>query len=167
MRAVYPGSFDPVTNGHLDIIRRAAQLVDELVVSVLINTAKNPLFTLEERVRLLEEATADIPNVRVDSFSGLLINYMKENDIPLIIKGLRAISDFEAEFQMALMNRRLSPGAETVFLMTANEHSYLSSSIIKEIWRLGGGVEELVPPAVSRLLAEKMSHTADRSADKL
>lgn len=155
MTAVYPGSFDPVTNGHLDIIRRAAVLVDELVVAVLVNTSKNPLFTLEERVELLRQATADIPNVRVDSFSGLLINYMKHHDIPLIVKGLRAISDFEAEFQMALMNRKLSPGAETIFLMTANENSYLSSSLVKEIYRLGGPVDALVPEVVSRLLEDK------------
>ena len=155
MTAVYPGSFDPVTNGHLDIIRRAAVLVDELVVAVLVNTSKNPLFTLEERVDLLQQATADIPNVRVDSFSGLLINYMKQHDIPLIVKGLRAISDFEAEFQMALMNRKLSPGAETIFLMTANENSYLSSSLVKEIYRLGGPVDALVPEVVSRLLKDK------------
>lgn len=156
MRAVYPGSFDPVTNGHLDIIRRAAALVDELVVAVLINTAKNPLFTLDERLELLRQVTADIPNVRVDSFSGLLINYMQEQKIPLIIKGLRAISDFEAEFQMALMNRKLSPGAETIFLMTANENSYLSSSLVKEIYRLGGTVDSLVPPAVNQLLKDKL-----------
>ncbi len=156
MRAVYPGSFDPVTNGHLDIIRRAAALVDELVVAVLINTAKNPLFTLEERLELLRQVTEDIPNVRVDSFSGLLINYMKEQDIPLIVKGLRAISDFEAEFQMALMNRKLNSGAETIFLMTANENSYLSSSLVKEIYRLGGSVESLVPPAVNQLLKDKL-----------
>lgn len=155
MTAVYPGSFDPVTNGHLDIIRRAAALVDELIVAVLINTAKNPLFTLEERVSLLREVTRDIPNVRVDSFGGLLINYMQQHDIPLIIKGLRAISDFEAEFQMALMNQKLSPGVETVFMMTANENSYLSSSIVKEIYRLGGPVDELVPPVVSQLLKDK------------
>ncbi len=155
MTAVYPGSFDPVTNGHLDIIRRAAALVDELIVAVLINTAKNPLFTLEERVSLLREVTLDIPNVRVDSFSGLLINYMQEHDIPLIIKGLRAISDFEAEFQMALMNQKLSPGVETIFMMTANENSYLSSSLVKEIYRLGGPVDELVPPVVSQLLKDK------------
>lgn len=156
MKAVYPGSFDPVTNGHLDIIRRAAILVDELIVAVLVNTAKNPLFTVEERVDLLKQVTADIPNVRVDSFSGLLINYMQEYDIPLIIKGLRAISDFEAEFQMALMNRKLSPGAETIFLMTANENSYLSSSLVKEIYRLGGAVDELVPSAVTQLLKDKL-----------
>lgn len=156
MKAVYPGSFDPVTNGHLDIIRRAAALVDELIVAVLINTAKNPLFTLDERQELLKQVTADIPNVRVDSFSGLLINYMEEQDIPLIIKGLRAISDFEAEFQMALMNRKLSPGAETVFLMTANENSYLSSSLVKEIYRLGGNVDSLVPPSVNQLLNDKL-----------
>lgn len=156
MKAVYPGSFDPVTNGHLDIIRRAALLVDELVVAVLINTAKNPLFTLEERVALLTQVTADIPNVRVDSFSGLLINYMQQNDITLIVKGLRAISDFEAEFQMALMNRKLCPGAETIFLMTANENSYLSSSLVKEIYRLGGAVDGLVPQAVSQLLKDKL-----------
>lgn len=156
MKAVYPGSFDPVTNGHLDIIRRAAVLVDELTVAVLINTAKNPLFTLDERLELLKQVTADIPNVRVDSFTGLLINYMEEQEIPLIIKGLRAISDFEAEFQMALMNRKLSPGAETVFLMTANENSYLSSSLVKEIYRLGGNVDSLVPPSVSQLLKDKL-----------
>lgn len=156
MRAVYPGSFDPVTNGHLDIIRRAAALVDELVVAVLINTAKNPLFTLEERLALLRQVTADIPNVRVDSFGGLLINYMKERNIPLIIKGLRAISDFEAEFQMALMNRKLNPDAETIFLMTANENSYLSSSLVKEIYRLGGAVDTLVPPEVNQLLKDKL-----------
>lgn len=157
MKAVYPGSFDPVTNGHLDIIRRAAALVDELVVAVLINTTKNPLFTLEERVNLLRQATGDIPNVRVDSFSGLLINYMKQQEIPLIIKGLRAISDFESEFQMAQMNCKLSEGdAETIFLMTANEHSYLSSTMVKEIYRLGGPVDALVPPAVNRLLKDKL-----------
>lgn len=156
MTAVYPGSFDPVTNGHLDIIRRAALLVDELVVAVLINTAKNPLFTLEERVSLLRQVTADIPNVRVDSFSGLLINYMQDKNINLIVKGLRAISDFEAEFQMALMNRKLSPGAETIFLMTANENSYLSSSLVKEIYRLGGAVDELVPAPVNQLLKDKL-----------
>ncbi len=156
MRAVYPGSFDPVTNGHIDIIRRAAALVDELVVAVLINTAKNPLFTLEERLVLLRQVTADIPNVRVDSFSGLLINYMKQQDIKLIVKGLRAISDFEAEFQMALMNRKLNSQAETIFLMTANENSYLSSSLVKEIYRLGGAVDSLVPQAVNELLSDKL-----------
>lgn len=159
MRAVYPGSFDPVTKGHLDIIRRAAQIADELVVAVLVNTAKNPLFTIDERVELLKQVTSDIPNVRVDSFSGLLINYMQHNEISLIIKGLRAISDFEAEFQMALMNQKLSPGAETIFLMTANEHSYLSSSLVKEIFRLGGAVDELVPSPVSKLLAAKSGYT--------
>lgn len=156
MTAVYPGSFDPVTNGHLDIIRRAAALTDELVVAVLVNTAKNPLFTLEERVALLKQVTEEIPNVRVDSFSGLLINYMQQQKITLIVKGLRAISDFEAEFQMALMNRKLCPGVETIFMMTANENSYLSSSLVKEIYRLGGGVDELVPPAVSQLLKDKL-----------
>lgn len=156
MRAVYPGSFDPVTNGHLDIIRRAAALADELVVAVLINTTKSPLFTLEERVAVLRQATADIPNVRVDSFSGLLINYMKQQDITLIIKGLRAVSDFESEMQMAQMNCKLSPGVETAFLMTSNTHSYLSSTMVKEIYRLGGPVDDLVPPAVNRLLKDKL-----------
>jgi len=156
MRAVYPGSFDPVTNGHMDIIRRAAVLVDELVVAVLINTGKNPLFSQEERVEALKKAAAEIPNVRICSFSGLLIDFMEKEDISLIIKGLRAISDFEAEFQMALLNRKLSPGIETIFLPAANDHSYISSSLVKEIFRLGGSVEELVPPVIHQLLTHKI-----------
>jgi len=154
--AVYPGSFDPVTNGHLDIIKRSAKNFDKVVVAVLNNTSKNPIFTIEERVAMLEEATSELGNVEVDCFKGLLTDYLEKNNINLIVKGLRAISDFEAEFQMALMNRKLNENIETFFMMTHSEYSYLSSSIVKEVFKLGGDISEFVPKVVTEKLNEKL-----------
>lgn len=153
--AVYPGSFDPVTNGHLDIIRRSSQLFDKVIVAVLNNTSKKPIFTIDERVEMLTEVTQDLGNVEVDCFEGLLIDYMVEKDIKLIVKGLRAISDFEAEFQMALMNRKMCSDVETVFMMTHSEYSYLSSSLVKEVFRLGGDITEFVPETIVVRLNDK------------
>ena len=158
--ALVPGSFDPVTNGHLDIIQRAAAMFDNVLVAVAKNNSKAPLFTLEERVEILTEVCNDFPNVRIDSFEGLLVNYAAENEATVIVKGLRAVSDFEYELQMALMNRRLKQNVETVFLMTGAEHSYLSSSIVKEIARLGGSVEGLVPQSVERRLQSKLAKSS-------
>lgn len=143
--AVYPGSFDPVTNGHLDIIKRASGIFDKVYVAILTNSAKKPRFSLEQKIDWLKRSTADIPNVEIASFSGLLVNYANEIGANVIIKGLRAMSDFEYEFQMALTNRKLSPNIETMFLMTNNRYSYLSSSIVKEIANLGGSLDGLVP----------------------
>lgn len=154
-RAIYPGSFDPLTNGHLDIIQRAARLVDELVVAVVQNPAKTGLFTLQERQDILEESLAGLGNVRVDSFAGLLVDFVRRRDAQIIIKGLRAVSDFEFEFQMALLNRNLAPEVDTLFLMTADRHAFLSSSSVKEIASLGGSVADLVPPYVEAKLREK------------
>lgn len=156
-RAVYPGSFDPVTNGHLDIIERAAALVDELVVAVVRNPAKKGLFTLEERADMLQKSVQHLGNVRVESFAGLLVDFVQERGACLIVKGLRAISDFEFEFQMALLNRKLAPGVDTIFLMTSEQHAFLSSSSVKEIASLGGSVGELVPPYVEGKLKEKFA----------
>lgn len=143
--AVYPGSFDPVTNGHLDIIKRAAKTFDKVYVAILTNSAKKPAFSLSQRIDWLKRATKELGNVEIDSFSGLLVNYANEKNASIIIKGLRAVSDFEYEFQMALTNRALSPNIETMFLMTNGKYSYLSSSIVKEIARLGGSLNGLVP----------------------
>lgn len=154
-RAVYPGSFDPITNGHIDIIKRAAKLFDELIVAVLVNPAKSPFFTVEERMELIRESLNSMPNVRVDNFSGLLVHYVSKVKADVIIRGLRAVSDFESEFQMALMNKRLNPDVEIVFLMTSYEYSYLSSGVVKEIVRLGGSVNGLVPKCVEAKLLEK------------
>lgn len=153
---VYPGSFDPVTNGHLDIIKRAAKMVDKLVVTVLINSSKNNLFTIEERMNMIKEAVKDMDNVSVDTFSGLLIDYCKENNIKSIIRGLRAISDFEYELQMAQMNRNLSIEIETLFLITSTKYSFLSSSIVKEVARYDGCISNFVPEHVRQKLREKM-----------
>jgi len=157
MKAIYPGSFDPVTNGHLDIIERAANLFDELVVAVAPNIDKKALFTVEERLEMLREVCKEIPNVTVDSFTGLLVRYAAEQNASVIIKGLRALSDFEFEFEMALMNRRLDSGIETVFMMTNAEYSYLSSSIVKEVASFGGSVSGLVPKVVEERLISKFS----------
>ena len=155
-RAVYPGSFDPVTFGHLDVIKRASEMFDVLVVSVLNNKVKSPLFSVEERVKILKEATKDIPNVQVDSFSGLLINYAAENNMHVAVRGLRAITDFEYELQIAQTNRKLSGGAlDTVFLTTSLEYAYLSSSSVKEIASFGGDISECVPDFVAKLMKEK------------
>jgi len=155
-RAVYPGSFDPVTLGHIDVIKRAAAVFDELVVSVLNNKEKKPLFSVEERVKILEEATKDLPNVRVDSFSGLLIDYASKNDIHTIIRGLRAITDFEYELQIAQTNRVLSKeSVDTMFFTTSLEYAYLSSSGVKEIASFGGDITMCVPDFVVDLVYEK------------
>lgn len=155
-RAVYPGSFDPMTLGHLDVIKRASSMFDELIVAVLNNKGKNPLFSVEERVMILKEATKDIPNVRVDSFSGLLINYAAKNDIHVAVRGLRAVTDFEYELQLAQTNRALSKDQlDTVFLTTSLEYAYLSSSSVKEIAYFGGDVHPCVPAFVADLITEK------------
>ena len=143
--AVYPGSFDPVTKGHLDIINRASRTFDKVYVAILTNSSKTPMFSLEQRLDWLRRSTADIPNVEIDCFSGLLVNYLEEKNSNIIIKGLRAVSDFEYEFQMALMNRKLNPDVETLFMMTSGKYSYLSSSIVKEVARHKASLEGLVP----------------------
>lgn len=154
-KAVYPGSFDPLTNGHLDIIKRAAKLYDEVTVAVLVNTTKTGLFTLEERVEMIRQVVAEIPNVKVDSFVGLLVDYCRNNDIKVIIRGLRAVSDYEYEMQIAQMNRTLNEEVETVFLMTNTKYSFLSSSIVKEVTKFGGDVDGIVPPIVQDKMKSK------------
>ncbi len=144
-RAVYPGSFDPITFGHIDIIERSAKMVDELVIAVLRNSAKNSLFSLEERVNMIKEVTKDLPNVKVETFDGLLVDYMRQIDATIIIRGLRAVTDFEYELQIAQMNRVLKDNAETIFLMTNLQYSYLSSSLVKEIASYGGDISKFVP----------------------
>lgn len=157
--AIYPGSFDPVTYGHLDIIRRAASIFDELTVSVLNNTQKTPLFSVEERVKILEEATKDLPNVKIDSFSGLLIDYARRKNVHVAIRGLRAITDFEYELQTAQTNTMLSGGElDTMFLTTRLEYAYLSSSSVKEIAQFHGDISKCVPEFVAELLYEKYGH---------
>lgn len=151
-RAIYPGSFDPVTYGHLDIIQRSSKIVDELIVSVLNNSTKRPLFTVEERVTMLKEVTKTIPNVRVAAFSGLLIDFVKETDARLIVRGLRAITDFEYELQLAQTNHILYPDVDTMFLTTSLEYAYLSSTMVKEVAGFGGEIEKFVPD----LIAEKV-----------
>jgi pantetheine-phosphate adenylyltransferase len=153
-RAIYPGSFDPLTLGHLDIIERSAKLFDEVLVSVLVNLDKQPMFTVEERVEMVRHV-ARWPNVRVGTFGGLLVDYAIEQQAQVIVRGIRAISDYEYELQMALMNRRLQPGVETVFLMAAEAYSYLSSRLIKEVFKLGGSVTGLVPESVELRMREK------------
>ncbi len=153
--AVYPGSFDPITNGHLDIIARGLSVFDDVTIAILINPGKQALFTVEERVEIIREAYRGEPRVKVDTFSGLLVDYAERVGAAVIVRGLRAISDFEYEFQMALMNRRLNPRIETVFMMPAEGYSYLSSRLVKEVFQLGGPVRELVPPVVERRLREE------------
>jgi pantetheine-phosphate adenylyltransferase len=154
-RAIYPGSFDPVTNGHLDVISRARTLFDEIVVAVAHNDEKQPLFSLEERLALLRDALGKIDNVRVAQFDGLLVDFAVEQKASAVIRGLRAVSDFEFEFQMALMNRKLAGNVETIFLMPKEEYTYLSSRLVKEIARLGGNVSGFVPRPVAEGLAKK------------
>jgi len=154
--AIYPGSFDPVTYGHLDIIKRAAMVFDELIVSVLNNKAKTPLFSVEERVKMLREATKDIPNVKVESFSGLLIDYAKQKDVHVTIRGLRAVTDFEYELQIAQTNSKFSGGdLDTMFLTTSLEYAYLSSSTVREIAYYGGDISQCVPPYVAEMIEQK------------
>ena len=154
-RAVYPGSFDPITNGHVDIIERGLKVFDEVIIAVLRNAEKRPLFSVDERVAIIRETYRRSPRVKVDTFSGLLVDYAVKVKATVIVRGLRAISDFEFEFQMALMNRRLNPKIETVFMMPAERYSYISSRLVKEVFELGAPVTDLVPPAAERLLREK------------
>jgi len=154
-KAIYPGSFDPITNGHLDVLQRAVGLFDELVVAVARDNAKTSLFTVEERVALVQEVV-NIPNVRVVPFDGLLVDFAAREGAVALVRGLRAVSDFEFEFQLALMNRKLSPTLETVFLMPREELTYISSRIVKEIARLGGNVDLFVPPTVARALRARL-----------
>ena len=159
-RAIYPGSFDPVTNGHLDVIERARKLFDQVIVAVAYNDEKQPLFSLDERLDLLRESVPNGENVRIASFEGLLVDFAKKEHAGAVIRGLRAISDFEFEFQMALMNRKLEADVETIFLMPKEEYTYLSSRIVKEIARLGGDVSTFVPASVATALGRKLKRSA-------
>jgi pantetheine-phosphate adenylyltransferase len=156
VKAIYPGSFDPVTNGHLDLIARGAKIFDHLVVAVLRNSSKNALFTVEERVEMLTEGVAGFGNVSVTAFDGLLVDFACEQQAQAVVRGIRAISDYEYEFQMALMNRRLAPELETIFLMPDGKYSFLSSRLVKEVFELGGSVEGLVPPFVIERLKRRV-----------
>lgn len=156
-RAIYAGSFDPVTNGHLDVIERAAKLCEEVIVAVAFNPEKRGLFTPDERVEMLKVAAASLPNVRVTSFHGLLVDFARNQEASAVIRGIRAVSDFEFEFQMALMNRRLEPKLETLFLMPKEEFSYVSSRLVKEVASLGGDITHFVPPVAAAALREKYS----------
>jgi pantetheine-phosphate adenylyltransferase len=153
--AIYPGSFDPLTNGHVDIIRRGARLFDRIVIAVLINLEKAPLFTVPERVEIAREAFSGHTNVEVDTFDGLLVDYARKRHAGVIVKGLRAVSDFEFEMQMALMNRKLNPEVETVFMMPTEPYTYVSSRLVKEVVALGGSVHGLVPESVEKRLRDK------------
>jgi pantetheine-phosphate adenylyltransferase len=153
--AVYPGSFDPLTNGHVDIIERGTHLFDKIIVAILVNVEKAPLFTMQERVEIVREVFKGTPNVEVDVFNGLLVDYVTNRKADVIVRGLRALSDFETEFQMALMNRRLGPKIETVFMMPAEQYTYISSRLIKEVFSLGGQVSGLVPEIVESRLKDK------------
>jgi pantetheine-phosphate adenylyltransferase len=155
--AIYPGSFDPMTNGHLDIIQRGAKLFDEVIVAVLVNSEKAPLFTAEERVEMMRTILKENHlTVRVDIFGGLLVTYAQKQKAQVIVRGIRAVSDYEYELQMALMNRRLEPRIETVFMMPSEAYSYLSSRLVREVFKLGGSVEGLVPPLVEKMLRSKI-----------
>jgi len=153
--AIYPGSFDPLTNGHLDLIYRAAKLFDHIIVAVAKNEGKKPLFSLEERLHLVQQSIADLPNVQADTFDTLLVDYADKQKSQAVIRGLRAVSDFEFEFQLALMNRKLNGRVETIFMMPKETYTFLSSRIVKEIARLGGNVESFVPPHVGLALSAK------------
>jgi pantetheine-phosphate adenylyltransferase len=153
--AIYPGSFDPLTNGHLDVVQRAAKLFDRVIVAVAKNEGKNPLFTLDERLALVKEAAAHLPNVEADTFEGLLVEYVVQKKAQAIVRGLRAVSDFEFEFQLALMNRKLNENVETIFMMPKDTYTFLSSRIVKEIARLGGDVGQFVGPNVQTALRNK------------
>ncbi len=154
--AIYPGSFDPVTNGHLDIIERTAAIFDKVIVAILINSNKKPTFTIEERMDMLKAATSHIKNVQIEFFDGLLVDFVKEKGARVIVKGLRAISDFEYEFQMAMLNKSVEPEIETLFMMTSNKYSYLSSSIVKELGRLGASLDDLVPEKIMDNVINKL-----------
>ncbi len=154
--ALYPGSFDPITNGHLDLIQRGSVLFDRLIVALLRNDEKRPLFGLEERIEMLREVVRDLPNVEVGSFGGLLVDYAADRGASVILRGIRAVSDYEYELQMALMNRRLRPEIETVFLMAGEAHSFISSRLVKEVIRLGGNIGGLVPPPIEGRLKRRL-----------
>ena len=156
LRAIYPGSFDPVTYGHLDIMKRACNIVDELVVGVLMNKAKIPLFSVEERVKMLEEVTRDLSNVRIIPFDGLLVDFAKNMDAKVVIRGLRAITDFEYELQMSQTNHKLQPNVDTMFLTTSLEYSYLSSTTVTEVAAFGGDISRFVSDAVANRIKDKM-----------
>jgi pantetheine-phosphate adenylyltransferase len=159
-RAIYPGSFDPITNGHLDVIQRAAKLFDEVIVAVAFNEQKKSLFPVDERVALIQGTTGEFTNVRVSRFDGLLVDFARSQGASAVVRGLRAVSDFEFEFQMALMNRKLEPEIETIFMMPAEKYTYLSSRIIKEIGRLGGNLDSFVPVSVATALRAKFDSGA-------
>ena len=154
--AVYPGSFDPLTNGHLDIIRRCSRLFDRVMVALLENEGKSPLFTIPERIELIARCTADTPNVEVHSFSGLLVDFVQRHDARVVVRGIRAVSDYEYELQMALMNRELNAQVETIFMLPAVEYTYVSSRLVKEVFRLGGDVARLVPAPVLESLKARL-----------
>jgi pantetheine-phosphate adenylyltransferase len=158
--AIYPGSFDPITNGHLDVIQRAAKLFDHVIVAIATNEAKTPLFSLAERKKLVGKAISHLPNVEADAFTGLLVNYVEERSGDAIIRGLRAVSDFEFEFQLALMNRKLNEGIETIFMMPKDTYTFISSRIVKEIARLGGDVTAFVPRPVQAALIQKFAKSS-------
>ncbi len=155
-RAIYPGSFDPPTNGHLDLIQRGAKIFEELVVAILRNSEKTPMFSVSERLEMLKELTADLNNVRIDTFDGLMVEYAKSMDAMCVLRGIRAISDYEYELQMALMNRKIEPTLETVFMMPADKYSYVSSRLVREVAQVGGPVKGLVPEVVEQKLREKL-----------
>ena len=159
LKAVYPGSFDPVTYGHLDIIERTCKIADEVIVGVLNNKGKMQLFSVEERVKMLEEATRELPKVKIIPFEGLLVEFVKELNANMVIRGLRAITDFEYELQMSQTNHKLEPGIETMFLTTSLEYSYLSSTIVKEVAAFGGDISQFVPEVVINRMKEKMPQT--------
>ncbi len=155
VKAIYPGTFDPLTNGHLDLIARGSKIVDELVVAILRNSEKSPLFSVDERVEMITEATAEFGNVTVATFDGLLVDFCRQQEAKAVLRGIRAISDYEYEFQMAMMNRKLDPELETLFMMPAEKYTYVSSRLIKSVFQLGGDVSSLVPPMVVERLKVK------------
>jgi pantetheine-phosphate adenylyltransferase len=160
--AIYPGSFDPLTNGHVDIIERGARIFDSIIVAILANVEKKPLFSEKERVSIIRDVFQGKDNVQVETFEGLLVDYAQRKQASVLVRGLRAVSDFEYEFQMALMNRHLAPGLETVFMMPAEQYTYISSRLIKEVFMLGGEVEGLVPPIVEEKLRLKQASMKGR-----
>jgi pantetheine-phosphate adenylyltransferase len=158
VKALYPGTFDPPTNGHLDLIQRGAKIFDHLTVAILVNPVKNPLFTVQERVEMLKEATTGMSNVSVAIFDGLMVEFARRQDATAVLRGIRAISDYEHEFQMALMNRRLAPEIETVFLQPAGRYSFVSSRMVKEVFSFGGDITGLVPPNVLKRLRARIGN---------
>ena len=161
--AIYPGSFDPVTNGHLDLIERASRLFGRLIVALLLNPEKDPLFTVEERVEMLRQVCARLPNVEIDTFDGLLVDYARRQGARVLLRGIRAVSDYEYELQMALMNRNLQPDIETVFMLPAEAYSYVSSRLVKEVARLGGSIKDLVPGTVSERIRAKVAASVENN----